>query len=57
MPCESAPKNFKIFLTTGKMITTVFLDSQRIIIIDYLKNCKSITKTLSTFLDLKKNLN
>ncbi|XP_012063671.1 PREDICTED: histone-lysine N-methyltransferase SETMAR-like [Atta cephalotes] len=43
MSGESAPKKAKTVLSAGKMMATVFWDSQGIILIDYLQKDKTIT--------------
>ena len=42
---ENAPKKAKTVLSAGKVMTTVFWDSQEIIFIDYLQNGQTITET------------
>ena len=42
---ESEPQKAKTVLSTGKLMATVFWDSQGIILIDYLGKGKTITRT------------
>ena len=43
-PGESAPKKAKTVLLAGKVMATIFWDSHRIILIDYLQKRKNITE-------------
>ncbi|CAK9827513.1 Histone-lysine N-methyltransferase SETMAR [Anthophora retusa] len=58
MSGESAPKKAKTVLSAGKVMATVFWDSQGIILIDYLQKSKTITgEYYATLLDrLKEQL-
>lgn len=58
MSGESAPKKAKTVLSAGKVMATVFWDSQGIILIDYLQKGKTITgEYYATLLDrLKEEL-
>jgi len=50
MSGESAPKKAKTILSAGKVMATVFWDSQGIILIDYLQKGKTITEEYYTTL-------
>jgi len=42
-PGERAPKNAKSVPSPGKVMATIFWDSQGVIYIDYLEKCKTVT--------------